>query len=190
MQTQKPEIRKKILTRSMALFYKQGFEKTTTRQIASGIGMSVSNLYKYFRNKEELFDELVKTFHDHYLSGYKAFLAHSEGHDFDVNAGAMLARGLFESIKGHTREFVLLMEKSKGTKYENFADELTAVLVEHIAHDVTIDHRNKLMVEVFVRNLFNGLTEVARKHKNAEKTMVNISLLAQYHIRGISILYL
>ncbi|NJK97716.1 MAG: helix-turn-helix transcriptional regulator [Bacteroidales bacterium] len=62
MQIQKPEIREKILARSMSLFYMHGFEKTTMRQIGSGIGMSVSNLYKYFRNKEVLFDELVSTF--------------------------------------------------------------------------------------------------------------------------------
>lgn len=189
MQIQKPEIRKKILTRSMTLFYKQGFEETTMRQIASDIGMSVSNLYKYFQNKEDIFDELVNTFHARYLHGYITFLAHSEGHGFDGNAESMLARGLFESIQGHYREFVLLMEKSKGTKYENFSNELTRVLAEHIAHDVDMCQSNTLMVGIFVRNLFNGMTVIARNHKNARQTMASISLLAQYHIRGISILY-
>ena len=189
MQTQKPEIREKILNRSRSLFYKRGFEKTTMRQIASGVRMSVSNLYKYFRNKEELFDELVSGFHFRYLIGYKAFLSHSENHGFDRDAGAMLARGLFESIKGHTREFVLLMEKSRGTKYEPFASDLTALLVEHISHDVNIDPGKNFMVEVFVRNLFNGMTEIARNHKSDAQTLSHITLLAQYHIRGISILY-
>lgn len=189
MQIQKPEIRERILTCSMLLFSQQGFEKTTMRQIASGIGMSVSNLYKYFRNKEVLFDELVSVFHAQYKNGFKAFLEHSEDHAFDNQAAALLARGLFESVKGHTREFVLLIEKSKGTKYENFANDLTTALVEHIAHDVAIDQSNKFMVEVFVRNLFNGLTEIARNHKFDGQTMANISLLAQYHMKGISILY-
>lgn len=189
MQILKPEIREKILACSMELFYKHGFEKTAMRQIASGIDMSVSNLYKYFRNKEVLYDELVSSFHTRYLTGYKAFLAHSEGHAFDGNAEAMLAGGLFESIKGHTREFVLLMEKSRGTKYENFANEITEALVEHIAQDVAIDQSKKLMVEVFVRNLFKGMTEIARNHKNDALTKSNVLLLAQYHIRGISILY-
>ena len=189
MQIQKPEIREKILARSMSLFYKHGYEKTTMRQIASGIGMSVSNLYKYFRNKEVLFDALVSTFHTRYLVGYKAFLAHTEDHAFGGDAEAMLAGGLFESIKGHTREFVLLMEKSRGTKYENFTNELSTALVEHIAHDVNIDQSKKLMIEVFVRNLFKGMTEIARNHKKDELTKANVLLLSQYHIRGISILY-
>ncbi|NJK97717.1 MAG: hypothetical protein HC905_24920 [Bacteroidales bacterium] len=42
------------------------------------------------------------------------------------------------------------MEKSRGTKYENFSNELTVALVEHIVHDVAIDQSKKLMVEVFV----------------------------------------
>lgn len=189
MQFQKPEIRNKILSHSLQLFCIQGFEKTTTRQIASGIGMSVSNLYKYFQSKEELFDEHVSAFHTRFLTGYKAFLAQTEDHGFDSDAGEMLANGLFKSIQAYTREFVLLMEKSQGTKYEGFADELTATLVDHIAQDVTIDLSNKLMVEVFVHNLFNSMTEIARNHKNDQQTMANFRLLAQYHLRGISILF-
>ena len=189
MQFQKPEIREKILNSAMQLFYEQGFENTSTRQIAAEVDMSVSNLYKYFANKEEIFDEIVKQYYYRYLATFKNFVSHENKDTFDEDACTKLTKAIFESIKGFCSQFVILMDKSKGTKYENFRNEIIHGLQAHIIKEIPSDKTNAEMIHIFVRNFFNGIVEIARNHKNDETTLANISLLAQYHLKGISILY-
>jgi AcrR family transcriptional regulator len=51
--------REQILAAALELFRKQGFEGTTTRQIAAELGMSNGNLYTHFRSKDELLAALM-----------------------------------------------------------------------------------------------------------------------------------
>jgi len=49
-----------ILAAASALFARQGFEKTSMKQIADAADMSVGKLYSYFRGKEEVIRELLE----------------------------------------------------------------------------------------------------------------------------------
>ena len=60
MQTLKTDTRKRILHVSKRLFLKKGFQETTTRDIARGSEINLSNLYHYFASKDELFSQLLK----------------------------------------------------------------------------------------------------------------------------------
>ena len=60
MQTLKSDIRKRILTVSKKLFLKNGYRGATTRDIAQGAGITLSNLYHYYTSKDDLFCSLVK----------------------------------------------------------------------------------------------------------------------------------
>ena len=50
----RPETAEKILTAALGLFRKQGFDKTTMRQIAKSAGTSLGSAYYYFPRKEAL----------------------------------------------------------------------------------------------------------------------------------------
>jgi AcrR family transcriptional regulator len=49
------EIRKKILSEAFTVFLAKGFEKTTMDDIAARLGVTKPAIYRYFKNKEELF---------------------------------------------------------------------------------------------------------------------------------------
>ncbi len=54
-----PEIRKKaILDSAISLFAGNGFKGTTTKQLADAADVSEALLFKYFKNKETLYNEL------------------------------------------------------------------------------------------------------------------------------------
>ena len=55
-----PERREEILEASLALFAHHGLHGVTTRMIADAAGVSEALLYRHFRSKEELFDELQR----------------------------------------------------------------------------------------------------------------------------------
>ncbi len=49
------EIRKKIVNEAFTVFLAKGFEKTTMDDIAVRLGVTKPAIYRYYRNKEELF---------------------------------------------------------------------------------------------------------------------------------------
>ena len=52
--------RNQILDAAQRCFKKQGFHKTTLRDIAQEFGMSAGHIYNYFSNKEAIIEALVK----------------------------------------------------------------------------------------------------------------------------------
>lgn len=56
------EIRKRILVAAYDRFSRYGFGKTTVTEIAGDCSMSASNLYRYFKNKNDIGAEVVVKF--------------------------------------------------------------------------------------------------------------------------------
>ncbi|MGE6781783.1 helix-turn-helix domain-containing protein [Ensifer adhaerens] len=55
----KPEMRERLLAAAAEVFAEQGFERARLADVAKRAGTSSSNIYKYFVDKEALFDEIV-----------------------------------------------------------------------------------------------------------------------------------
>lgn len=53
------DIKKKIIDVSRELFIAQGFKKTTTRQIIEKAEIRNGSLYHYFKNKDEIFQNII-----------------------------------------------------------------------------------------------------------------------------------
>jgi hypothetical protein len=81
------------------------------------------------------------------------------------------------------------MDKSNGTKYASLKDEMMTSLEKHISKDIQESYKDEYMIKIFVRNFFYGIIEIAKQYKNDDWAFKNISLLVQYHMNGISILY-
>jgi AcrR family transcriptional regulator len=62
-----PETARRLLRSAVECFAKRGYHATTTRDIASGAGLSTAGVYVYFRSKEELFYRLARLGHDEAL---------------------------------------------------------------------------------------------------------------------------
>ena len=60
MQIPKDKIERKILAAAREEFTDSGFQLASMRKIADKAGVSVSNIYNYFENKDELFVAIVK----------------------------------------------------------------------------------------------------------------------------------
>lgn len=49
-----------ILDAALALFIKKGFSKTTIRDISSAAELSIGSVYRYFSNKEDIFEAIAR----------------------------------------------------------------------------------------------------------------------------------
>ena len=59
MQVLKGDIRRRILDVAGQQFARQGYAKTSMREVAARAGIAVGNLYHYFPGKDDLFRALL-----------------------------------------------------------------------------------------------------------------------------------
>ena len=59
MQVKKDDIQNKILSVAERLFIKNGYENTSLKMIAERSYISKSNIYRYYKSKEEIYETLV-----------------------------------------------------------------------------------------------------------------------------------
>lgn len=60
MKTKDEIVKEEIIRQAQQLFKQYGLKKTTMDEIAAACGKAKSTLYHYFKNKEEVFDEVLK----------------------------------------------------------------------------------------------------------------------------------
>ena len=59
MQKLKEEIKQKIIDVGKLRFQKEGYENTAMKDIASDVGISIGNIYRYFLTKRHILDEIL-----------------------------------------------------------------------------------------------------------------------------------
>ena len=183
MQTLKPDIRQKILLHGEKLFVRHGYEGTPMRDIAEASGITVSNLYKYFENKEALFEAIIRDYYTGFKKGLETALAHPPSEEFSDRIAEAITENLFRSISPDPARFVLLFDRSEGTKYSSFRSVFADALAAHMSRggDASLDFILRVLAENFLR----GLIAVASHYKSNEWARRNISDLVTYHLNGM-----
>lgn len=64
---EKDLLRKQIIAAAEELFLSEGLKNVSMRSIAQKIGYSATTIYIYFKNKEELIKELIKSNYDEFV---------------------------------------------------------------------------------------------------------------------------
>ncbi len=110
-------------------FNKNGFIKADLKTICDNAGVTTGAVYKRYKGKEELFCTVVKETAD-ILDGFVSARSQKEFDDMTdkevretwiMNEKFML--DLFKMLWAIRGDFVLLLEKSAGTAYENYGHE-------------------------------------------------------------------
>lgn len=183
MQILKDEVRIQILQAAEKLFCEKGFFETTMRSIAKEVGISVSNLYLYYENKEMLFSAVAEPIFQQLVLGFAEFLDHEDNPE-ELNQNITFVMG--KMIAANRDRFLLIFEKSKGTKYEGIQDEMIAQLQKHVMtqmNDKVID--KELMSRVFAMSLMEGILHIAKVHRDEEHLMQNLQHLTDFYTEGL-----
>ncbi len=128
MQCPKVNIEANILQAAEEVFYRKGFSKASMREIASVSQVGLSNIYNYFKSKDEIFRRILKPV----ISVLEAMLNEHHGAE---RADIMLMQSdkylrtaideYITLIRKYRKLLVLLFSKSQGSSLENFRSEFT-----------------------------------------------------------------
>ena len=128
MPRDKTESHRKIMEAAREEFLAYGFEKASMRRIGERCSMTAAAIYRHCRDKEDLFDQLVRPAEERIFSWIQGHI------DRYVEAAQAEERlSLRDTEIDMMREVVypdmetyhLLLACSQGTRYENFLHDLT-----------------------------------------------------------------
>jgi len=132
MQVKKEYTREQIMKVAKDAFLEKGFTKTSMRDIALGSGIGLSNIYNYFKSKDDLFrhilnpliKEMERMMHEHHnVANSEQFIKYARGEE-----DGMLIEHVQEYLKlisNYRDELRLILYQAQGSSLENFIDEYT-----------------------------------------------------------------
>jgi len=160
MQVLKEKVRIKIVQAAEKEFKELGFEKTSMRTIAANAYMTVGNLYRYYRNKEELFGAVV----DELVVELKKLMACAP-----EEAPGTRFSYLFVKFKGlqqnHFSEWLTLFGGSTGTKYKETTDEIHRMFKDSMVEIIQKSVRHPEAVDVIASSIIFGLNSILQSSK-------------------------
>lgn len=196
VQILKKERKEKIERAALDEFMLKGFLNASMRSIAQNAQISTSNLYNYFESKEKLFYSITDEVYI-IINNLVKDLTQTEREigreNFFERVSNLIAKPIRNLIKNHREKFLLIMEGSQGTKYENFQEKLVIIIEKHftehllaIETTVTQDLADTFIFHILARNLLEGLLEISRHYVNDKWVDFNVEALMKYHVDGMA----
>lgn len=125
MQYLKEDIRNRIRRAALEVFKQEGYAGASMRTIAHDAGIALGTVYKYFKNKEDLYKSLLEPVYDKILVHLRDFMNMDENPADKVMEFKNMILAIFEE---NNTELLILVDKSAGTKYESFKVEMVEVI--------------------------------------------------------------
>lgn len=179
MQYQKEAVRNKILASALHEFDTYGFSGAQMRRIAEGAGVATGNVYRYFKNKDEVFEAIVQPV---YADISKMIFDLYKTGGLDVKSIASdVADKIMDIYRKYQQELLVITDKSQGSQYENFTDTLITLVSKRIKNELFggKDDTDNVFTYVIASGFVGGIFLIMRSCKDPEqiKTLINRMLI-------------
>ena len=179
-------------------FLAKGFQGASLRSIAASLGVTTGAIYRYYSDKEALFDALVeepaRTLVERYRETQQTFSSLtlesqlSSIHKITSNGRMWMTQHIYD----HFDAFKLISCCSAGTKYENYID--TLIEIEANASRVLIDRMTEAglpvhpidddLIHIVASAMFSGMFEPVRHDMHREKAAEYMNSLKEFYSAG------
>ncbi|WP_312094620.1 TetR/AcrR family transcriptional regulator [Niallia sp.] len=182
MQVLKEEVRNRILHAAVVEFNSKGYSKASMRNIAKIADMTIGNIYRYYKNKEELFDAIVKPVYEQYCNSLesmrkKVHLSYSDSVQSRVSYYDKFEKTLMELFKSFTAEMSILFNNSEGSKYECVKEDLINLSFSALESMFLETNKNPMkglslyqtaLAQMFATSLIEGICIILRDNNEGE----------------------
>jgi len=192
VQVLKENVKEKIYQAAIEEFYKKGFLKAKMQDIAKKAGISTGLTYSYYNNKEDLFASIVEPIYKEILQP----LENEKGRDSEigdpVNLFEQESAFILQLLRQKREIFLILIDHSKGTKFEKAKDQIINVITEHIKRQLSpkvnsqIFKIDEAFYHILANNFIEGLLEIARHYQGSLWAENMLKLLTHQYFYGVS----
>lgn len=182
-QVLKDEIRKCILDSALEEFYTHGYVRTTMRDIAGRAGIPAGLIYSYYRNKEALFDEVLRPVR----FDWKKVMKDSGSMDHqNYQYLSRMEEDCIRTLFRHRKELIIMMDKSIKTKYEDEKERLVSEIEHHLnTHQDMCRHYDPVLVHIIANNFVDAVLQIAYHYESEEWAMKLLNKISTMYLKGI-----
>lgn len=190
MQYLKEDIRQKIIRSALLEFSEKGYQKASMRNIAARAEIVSGNIYRYFKNKEDLFDSTVGPAYDIIQELKKNYFKAFEDAPDEIALFGMFddvrteIMKILEAVLELNAEILILLENSAGTKYAGCKDEIKQAVTDVLSGQYKrellkkgIEPENDRIFEIIASSLIDGICLIIKKGEKAEIA----NLISRWH---------
>ena len=179
-------------------FLAHGFQGASLRNIAASLGVTTGAIYRYYQDKEALFDALVSSPADQLLEAYREVQRKFAAKPLNEQLTSLPEVSdegqiwMVDFIYDHFDAFKLIACCSVGTRYEHYTD--TLVECEEVASRVLIDKMiaagrpiqdiDDILNHIISSTLINGMFELVRHDLPRETAQEQIDVLKAFYSAG------
>ncbi|WP_294373641.1 TetR/AcrR family transcriptional regulator [uncultured Clostridium sp.] len=187
-----------ILEAGKKEFLLKGFQKASMRNIAASLNVTTGAIYRYYKDKETLFELIVKetadTLEQNYIKDQEEFSKMPI--DFQVESLKSFTEQdydwMIEYIYDNYDVFKLIACCSNGTKYENYVDRLISIevksshiLINHMMEAGLLkNHIDTGLIHIVVTAFFHGIFETIIHDVKREQAVEYMSQLRDFYSAG------
>lgn len=193
MQYLKDEVKDKILKAAVLEFKENGYMDCSIRKIAERAHITSGNIYRYFSNKEALFDAIVGPVYGEFMeyilnikSELKScsYMKKTEVVEYIQKINNTFPR-LFEE---YGNELKILLNKSKGSKYSNVKEELIEVIDDLLKENIAKEYleAEDSITYVLASTLVEGMCIILKQYEDTEKIKVVFDKFIVIYSLGIN----
>jgi len=197
VQVLKEEVKQKIKKAAVYEFEENGYQKTSMRSIASSAGVTVGNLYRYFKNKDDLFNVIIQPafqeiykFINEFARFKKITLSEEKQKDNFIKT---FEESLIRIYIQHRPELVILLNGSKGSQMENAREQIISLIAGRIKKEAFPKMKNRksiiteddFLAQVLATSFIEGISLVLNKYKDKEKTKELFTQFTHVYFRNL-----
>lgn len=172
MQRKKNDVKLKIKESATKLFFETKYIDVSMRDVAEKSQMTVGNIYRYYENKEILFDEIVKTSYEKTIKLIKIsdfiqkfIKPRSRVNEKTLYKNTRFKKHLISTITNlmveNSTELYILLNNSEGSKYENITELITKMINDTLLKRMDIDLDN---AEIYSFMIISTLSYILKKY--------------------------
>lgn len=188
MQYLKEHLREKILEAAEESYYEMGYGMSNLREIAAKCGITVGNLYNYYKNKEALLDAVLKPLIDDIGDIVEELLSTAMLEERKVHQQfhLMVAMRLSELCQNHSKSTRILISGTAGTKYEDYFHKLVhrvAVGMKGvIEREIPLLNINPILYEILAKNHVEGILYIIQNVTDFDEKKEAIQQFLDIHL--------
>ncbi|MBB6217377.1 AcrR family transcriptional regulator [Anaerosolibacter carboniphilus] len=196
MQVQKEEVREALINKAADEFFQHGFEKASIRRIAKAAGTTIGNFYNYFQNKEELFYTITTPVYENFIDLFSDHHQEQVEHGIHLEISKDLRNKIHEAMKGFDKAFskglVILIDGSKGTKYEHVREEILVFITVHFENHLKVvsESAQRQFHPYFSRAIasgfLDGLLDILKKEYSKSEMESLVADYVLFYILGVA----
>jgi AcrR family transcriptional regulator len=194
----KQKVQDRIANAALEVFSQKGFPGATMADIATAAGVSTGNIYRYYRDKSDLFYSLLPR--DFVSSFVELMRQRVQVLDRVEDLRQLGQSGSYHLISDDLLSFciknrlrvVVLLGKSQGTRYDGFAEELSQVLIMlALAHFKALQPGLKVTsamsfnLDLIYLSFSSTTVEILRRFTTEEEIREAMGSFSRYHMEGL-----